>query len=142
MTGKEVIHHDGEANHGAPGAFGQGVAVDLTRVAPGDRHRAFTEACDYRGDVTLELTDGSSLECFVFDHRAPGTPGATPTEGCLRVMLTQDGQKRQIPYEQIRRLIFSGKDTAAGKTWEAWVKRYIEKRMAGERASIESEVLD
>jgi len=30
----------------------------------------------------------------------------------------------------------------AGKTWENWVRRYAEKRLAGEKACIESEKLD
>jgi hypothetical protein len=57
-------------------------------------------------------------------------------------MLAGGGEKRTIPYAQIRRLEFSGKDAAAGKTWENWVRRYVEKYLAGERASIESESLD
>lgn len=130
MTGKEAVRQET--------AFAQGVSVDLTQVAPADRERAFTEACDYRGDVTLDLKDGTRLECFMFDRRdAVGS-----TEGCVRVMMVQGGEKRTVPYSTITRLTFSGKDTAAGKTWESWVRRYIEKRIAGERASIESEVLD
>jgi LAS superfamily LD-carboxypeptidase LdcB len=39
-------------------------------------------------------------------------------------------------------LEFTGKDTAAGKTWENWVRRYVEKRLAGEQANIDAEVLD
>lgn len=116
----------------------QGVAVDLTHVAPADRERAFADACDYRGDVTLELTDGSHLECFMFDRR----PSDGAKEACVRVMLAQGGEKRAIACSQVQRLVFSGKDTAAGKTWESWVRRYIEKRTAGERACIESEKLD
>jgi hypothetical protein len=114
------------------------VAIDLTQVAPQDRHRVFTEACDYRGDITLELADGSTLECFMFDRRPP-TGG---DQGCVRVMMVKDGSKRSVPYGDVRKLTFSGKDTAAGKTWESWVRRYIEKRTAGQSANIESEVLD
>ena len=60
----------------------------------------------------------------------------------VRVMLTGGGEKVTLPYARLRRLEFTGKDTAAGKTWENWVRRYVEKHRAGEHASIESESLD
>ena len=31
-----------------------------------------------------------------------------------------------------RALAFTGRDTAAGKSWEAWMKKYAEKKAAGE----------
>lgn len=117
---------------------GQGLALDLVGVAPDSRMRAFDEAFDYRGDVTLTLADGSRLECFVFDRR----PGASMADSFVRVIVAIDGARRSIPYDRIVRLEFSGKDTAAGKSWENWVRRYVEKHLAGERASIESEPLD
>jgi hypothetical protein len=115
-----------------------GQSLDLAGVAPESRMRAFDEAFDYRGDVTLTLTDGTRLECYVFDRR----PGATMDESFVRVIVSSDGARRTIPYGRIARLEFTGKDTAAGKTWENWVRRYVEKRLAGERASIEAEPLD
>jgi hypothetical protein len=63
-------------------------------------------------------------------------------DSVVRVMLVGGGEKQTIPYDRITRLAFSGKDTAAGKSWENWVRRYVEKRMAGEQASIESDPLD
>ena len=36
-------------------------------------------------------------------------------------------------YAEIARLEFSGKDRAAGKHWEDWVKAYNEKKAAGEK---------
>lgn len=117
---------------------GQGAILELAAVAPELRHRAFDEAFDYRGDVTLTLDDGLRLECFVFDRR----PGETPADSFVRVIVAADGARRTIPYDRIVRLEFSGKDTAAGKSWENWIRRYVEKRLAGERASIESDPLD
>jgi hypothetical protein len=58
------------------------------------------------------------------------------------VLVSATGERRTISYDRIARLEFSGKDTAAGKTWENWVRRYVEKRLAGERASIDAEPLD
>jgi hypothetical protein len=57
--------------------------------------------------------------------------------------LPKDGGPRQsIPETSILSIAFTGKDAAAGKTWENWVKRYAEKRLAGEKACLESERLD
>jgi hypothetical protein len=116
----------------------QGTVVDLSSLPAPRLREALNAAFDYRGDVTLHLADGSALECYVFDRRDGGSPEASH----VRVMLAGGGEKRSIPYSQIRRLEFSGKDAAAGKTWENWVRRYVEKHLAGERASIESESLD
>lgn len=116
----------------------QGDAIDLTTVPAAERQRAFDAAFDYRGDVTLTLVGGEEIECYVFDRRV----GASLRESCVRVMLPGGGEKRTIAYESIRGIAFSGKDTAAGKTWEAWVRRYVEKRLAGEHAGIDAEKLD
>lgn len=116
----------------------QGTAIDLSAVPVAERKRAFDEAFDYRGDVTLTLAGGEVLECYVFDRRT----GSTLADSVVRVMATAGGEKRTIPYERIAKLEFTGKDTAAGKTWENWVRRYVEKRLAGENASIESDPLD
>jgi hypothetical protein len=36
----------------------------------------------------------------------------------------------------------SGRDPASGRSWEAWIRRYAERKLAGEAASIESESLE
>ncbi len=52
-------------------------------------------------------------------------------------------QKTSIPYSEIAALAFTGRDTAAGKSFEAWVKKYWEKKAAGEKEiGIEPEKLD
>jgi hypothetical protein len=101
------------------------------------RH-ALEEAFSYRGDVTLTLADGSVVDGFVFDRKA----GATLAESTVRVLLRDSDERRTVRWSEIRSVSFTGKDTAAGKTWENWVKRYAEKRLSGEVASIESESLD
>ena len=37
-----------------------------------------------------------------------------------------------IAYTDIASLAFTGRDPAAGKSWEAWVKKYMERKAAGE----------
>ena len=52
-------------------------------------------------------------------------------------------EKLSIAYSEIAALVFSGRDTAAGRSWEAWVRKYWEKRQAGEKdIGIEPEKLD
>ena len=51
--------------------------------------------------------------------------------------------KVNVAYADIAALAFTGRDTAAGKTFEAWVKKYWEKKAAGEtNIQIEPEKLD
>lgn len=112
---------------------------DIFEAASADvlRH-ALEEAFSYRGDVTLTLADSSVVDGYVFDRRA----GATLAESTVRVLLRDSDERRTVRWSEIRSVAFTGKDTAAGKTWESWVKRYAEKRLAGERASLESDSLD
>jgi hypothetical protein len=52
-------------------------------------------------------------------------------------------EKLSIPYSDIAALAFTGRDTAAGKSFAAWVKKYNEKKAAGEtNVGIESDPLD
>ena len=53
------------------------------------------------------------------------------------------GEKTSIRYNDIARLEFTGRDTAAGKSFETWVKKYQAKKAAGEtNIQIEPEKLD
>ena len=100
---------------------------------------ALEKAFDYRGDVTITRTDGSIVEGYVFDRRG----GATLAFSVVRVLLPGTSQKTSIPYSEIAALAFTGRDTAAGKSFEAWVKKYWEKKAAGEKEiGIEPEKLD
>lgn len=91
--------------------------------------RALAKAFDYRGDVTITRKDGSKLEGYLFDRR----DGVTLAESVVRVIPKNENKKIVIAYADIAALAFSGRDTAAGKSFEAWVKKYNEKKAAGER---------
>ncbi len=90
---------------------------------------ALEKAFDYRGDVTITRKDGSRIEGYVFDRRN----AATLAESVVRLIPQNSSQKVSIPYSDIAALAFSGRDTAAGKSWEAWVRKYWEKKAAGEK---------
>jgi hypothetical protein len=102
---------------------------------------ALEKAFDYRGDVTLTLKSGDVVEGYLYDRRQ----GRTLDDSLVRVIPSkgEDKTRRSIPYSEIAALNFSGRDTAAGKTFEAWVKKYWEKKAAGEKnIQIEPEKLD
>ncbi len=104
---------------------------------------ALEKAFDYRGDVTVTCKDGTTVEGYLYDRRS----GATLDASLIR-MIPKPGagappQRMMIRYSDIAALQFSGRDTAAGKTFEAWVKSYWEKKAAGEKdIRIEPEALD
>jgi len=100
---------------------------------------ALEQAFDYRGDVTITRKNGSRVEGYIFDRRN----GATLTESVVRLIPKDSPQKISIPYSDIAALAFTGRDTAAGKSWEAWVRKYWEKKAAGEKhIALEPENLD
>ena len=100
---------------------------------------ALEKAFDYRGDVTITRKDGSSVEGYIFDRRM----GATLAESAVRVIPKDSREKITILFSDIAALAFSGRDMAAGKSWEAWVTKYWEKKAAGEKGiSLEPEKLE
>ncbi len=104
-----------------------------------DVRAALEEAFDYRGDVTITLKGGRVVEGYVFDRRN----GATLAESVVRVIPKNAPGKVSIAYSEIARLAFSGRDTAAGRSWEAWVRKYWESKAAGEKGlALEPEVLE
>jgi hypothetical protein len=90
---------------------------------------ALEKAFDYRGDVTLTLKNGERIEAFIFNRHT----GATLAESWVQYFTPGAPEKRKVSYAEIARLEFSGKDRAAGKHWEDWVKNYNEKKAAGEK---------
>ena len=90
--------------------------------------KALESAFDYRGDVTLTLKSGETVVGYIFDRRAGHSLG----DSYVRLLPQDSHEKREIAYAEIAALAFTGRDTAAGKSWEAWVKKFNEKKAAGE----------
>ena len=101
---------------------------------------ALERAFDYRGDITLTLSGGQRVEGYVFDRRS----NSPNLEHCLVRLIPKDGNERVIVrYSDIVRLEFSGRDMAEGRTYQAWIKKYQEKKAQGEKnISLEPEPLD
>ena len=121
--------HEPDELEVAPGAERrqlQGWVPDL--AAEEELRKALDLAFDYRGDITIALKDGRSIEGYVFDRRE----GKSLADCFVRIMPANNRDKLSIAYSDIASLAFNGKDTAAGKRWENWVREYWQKRMAGE----------
>ncbi len=100
-----------------------------TLASEEDLRQALEKAFDYRGDVTLTLKSGERIEAYIFNRRT----GATLADSHVQYFTPKAAEKRSVSYAEIARLEFSGKDRAAGKHWEDWVKAYNEKKAAGEK---------
>ncbi len=151
MTGKESGHIDHSAAQAVPH-----VNPDALEVAAGTVHEnlegwipefasdeeicgALEKAFDYRGDVTITRKDGSKIEGYLFDRRT----AATLKDSIVRLYPKNSSEKVSVPYIDIAALAFTGRDTAAGKSWEAWMKKYAEKKAAGEKnIALEPEPLE
>jgi len=110
-----------------------------TLASDEDLRSALEKAFDYRGDITITRRDGSKLEGYLFDRRT----GATLQDSAVRLLPKDSNDRLTIPYSDIAALAFTGRDTAAGKSWEAWMKKYWEKKAAGETGiALEPEALE
>lgn len=108
-------------------------------VDEAELREALEKAFDYRGDITVTRKDGSQVQGYLFDRRT----GTTLANSFARIIPTNEKNKLNIAYSEIAALEFTGRDNAAGKTFEAWVKKYWEKKAAGEKnIQIEPERLD
>jgi Zn/Cd-binding protein ZinT len=104
-----------------------------------DLKAALEKAFDYRGDVTLTLKSGERVEAYLFNRET----GATLAESWVQFFPANAQHQRRVSYAEIARMEFTGKDRAAGKHWEAWVKKYAEKKAAGEtNIALHPEALD
>jgi hypothetical protein len=107
-------------------------------ATPEELQVALEHAFDYRGDVSITRKDGSKIEGYVFDRRG----GKSLEDSAVRVM-PKTGGKVSIKYSEIAALAFTGRDMAAGKGWENWVRNYWQKKAAGEKnISLEPEELE
>ncbi|MDG2422595.1 MAG: hypothetical protein P8M22_01315 [Phycisphaerales bacterium] len=97
---------------------------------------ALAAAVEYRGDVTISVADGSVIEGYIFDLTGD------IDDGSIGFMTSSDKSPRRLDAGSISRLEFTGKDTAEGKSFETWIEKYVQKKLAGERASIECDSLE
>lgn len=73
-------------------------------------------AFDYRGDVTIVLADGRSLTGYVYNR---DRDAADP----YLMVFDPGGASHTVRYADVRTIRFTGRDTAAGASYEAWRQR-------------------
>jgi hypothetical protein len=155
MSGREH-GHDPTMPHSAQAVVAPPHPTDELEVVPGferenlqgwipqlaneaDVRAVIEKAFDYRGDVTITRKNGAEITGYLFDRRI----GPTLATSVVRLILATSNERPQIPYSEIAAIAFTGRDTAAGKSYEAWVKKYWEKRAQGEKnISLEPEALE
>ena len=75
--------------------------------------------------------NGTQVEGYIFDR---------VSRDARRFLRPPDSSKFpisvEVPYSEIAALAFTGRDTAAGKSWEAWLRKYWEKKRPAKRASL------
>lgn len=139
MTGKEAGHVEQHPPHGtapnpdsleiAPGTDREHLEGWIPALASEEELRqALEKAFDYRGDITITRKDGSKIEGYLFDRRS----AATLKDSLVRLYPKNSSEKISVSYSDIAALAFTGRDTAAGRSWEAWMKKYSEKKARGE----------
>lgn len=124
----------------APGTSHENLEGWIPEMASeGEIRSALEKAFDYRGDVTITRKDGTRVEGYLFDRRS----GKTLADSVVRLYPKDSNQKVAISYGDIAALAFSGRDTAAGKSFEAWIRKYWQKKNAGEKnIALKPESLD
>ncbi len=75
---------------------------------------ALREAFEYRGNVTLCFDDGSEIEGFVTNLYAKE----------LAIWSTGQMAPEKVALKGITRVALTGRDAAAGKSWEAWLRKW------------------
>ena len=74
-------------------------------------------AFDYRGNVTVIRRDGTELVGYLFNRDAQAP------EPFVQVIDEAGDGPIRIRYSEIANVRFTGKDTAEGNSWKAWIER-------------------
>jgi hypothetical protein len=109
----------GETGRGAPVLQGR----RFEGLERSDWQAVLRDAFEYRGDVTVKLDDGSVVVGYLFAHEP-----AAPEPHVKLYPASVTAPRVTIPIARIVSLEFSGDDKASGRSWEAWVKRYEERK--------------
>ena len=145
MSGRESGHGpsasvDPDSLELAPGTTHEKLEGSVPSLAnEEDLRNALEQAFDYRGDVSITRKDGTRIEGYIFDR----STGNRLADSFVRLLPKDGSPKIKLSYAEIAALAFTGRDMAAGKSWENWVRQYWEKKAAGERdISLQPEKLE
>ena len=73
------------------------------------------QAFNYRGDVTIDLNEGPSITGYLYNRNR--------INKTIEVFVGNTAHPLTIPYNHIKNIRLTGVDTAAGKSWEAWLQK-------------------
>ena len=93
------------------------------------RSRVIDWALDYRGDVTFRLHGGKEIVGYLFNRSV----GPKPT---AEMLLAGKDEPIVFSMNEIEGVLFSGRDAAAGKSWEAWLSKVADAESRGEIAEL------
>lgn len=93
-------------------------------TTPAELAEAVDLAFDYRGDVTLRLQSGVTIEGYIFNRNPSGS------RPFLQLFPKGESGVHEVPYAEVVTIAFTGNDTASGKSWEAWVAKKASQRRA------------
>ena len=79
-------------------------------------------AFDYRGNTTIVTRDGAEVAGYIYNRN-----DAVPVP-FVQFFGEDGGGPFTLPYSEIATIKFTGKDTAAGNSWKAWVERKEKER--------------
>jgi hypothetical protein len=149
LSGRESGHGpsvslDPDSLEVAPGTAHENLEGSVPSLAnEEDLRKALEQAFDYRGDVSITRKDGAKIEGYIFDRGVDRNKGAGLADNFVRLLPKDGSPKIKISYAEIAALAFTGRDMAAGKSWENWVRQYWEKKTAGEKEiSLQPEKLE
>ena len=91
-------------------------------------------AFDYRGNTTIVRTDGTEVVGYIFNRNI------YVPEPFLEYFDESGEGPFTLRYAEIANIKFSGKDTAAGNSWRAWLER--KEREKAEKGSAAGSVRD
>ena len=81
-------------------------------------------AFDYRGNTTIVKTDGTEVVGYLFNRNT------LVPQPFIQFFDEKGDGPFTVPYSDIANIKFTGKDTAAGKSYEAWLRRKTERPTA------------
>ena len=87
-------------------------------------------AFDYRGNTTIVKTDGTEIVGYIFNRNTYGP------EPFIEYFDESGEGPITHPNTELANVKFTGKDTAAGNSWKAWLER--KEREKAERVSARS----
>ncbi|HSB43345.1 MAG TPA: hypothetical protein VLK28_16015 [Methylomirabilota bacterium] len=91
-------------------------------------------AFDYRGNTTIVKTDGAEVTGYIFNRNTYGP------EPHLEYFDENGEGPFTLRYAEVANVKFTGKDTAAGNSWKAWLER--KEREKAEKAAAAGSVRD